>query len=214
VGKDMPTFSATVPQVKISAWRTHEETSKSGRYQDCSCELTKIDDLVTSIGTYIDSPYHFHPSRAKVGELSLQQLVLPGIVIDASEVPQEKPIPTTLFETADIAGKAVLIYTGRDELWGTPAYSQHPFLPRETALMLRDRGAKLVGIDVLTIDTMKDPTRPAHVNLLGADIVICENMRNLKQLLGCGDFLFHAVPPKIENCAAFPVRAFAMVWLD
>ena len=55
----------------------------TGHYVDCTCEISQV-QFVTSIGTYLDSPYHFHPDRKKIADLNLDQLVLPGVVIDCT----------------------------------------------------------------------------------------------------------------------------------
>ena len=68
----------------------------------------------------------------------------------------------------------------------------------------------MVGVDFLVVDNTRDPERPVHVTLLGQDILIVENLTNLKHLPGSG-FTFHAVPVKVAGAAAFPVRAYAIV---
>jgi kynurenine formamidase len=70
-------------------------------------------------------------------------------------------------------------------------------------------GAALVGIDTFSIDSPRDPTRPAHTLLLNASILIVENLTGLIQLIGVS-FTFVAAPPKFAGATAFPVRAFAI----
>jgi kynurenine formamidase len=67
-----------------------------------------------------------------------------------------------------------------------------------------------VGVDALNVDTREDPERPAHSILLGADILIVENLRGLDQLPTVGFRLF-AVPIKAVGAAAMTVRAFAEI---
>ena len=74
-----------------------------------------------------------------------------------------------------MAGRAVLIATGWDRHWGTDAYlSDNPFLTAEAAALLVNRGAALVGIDSLNIDSLADPSRPAHTAILGAGTELIE----------------------------------------
>ncbi|HLI84463.1 MAG TPA: hypothetical protein VKV17_11125 [Bryobacteraceae bacterium] len=54
--------------------------------------------------------------------------------------------------------------------------SVHPFLTEAAACLLRDRGAQLVGIDSLNIDSIEDGSRPVQTVLLGANIPICERL--------------------------------------
>jgi kynurenine formamidase len=111
----------------------------------------------------------------------------------------------------EVSGRAVLVHTGHAAHWGTDAYFEgHPFLTRAAAELLRDGGARLVGIDSLNIDDTGDGTRPVHTVLLGAEIPICEHMRGLEELPDEG-FRFYAVPVKVKGFGTFPVRAFAAV---
>jgi kynurenine formamidase len=205
----MPIFSAAAPQPKIYPWLSHAQAANSGTYIGCTCEITEV-RFLTSIGTYLDSPYHFHPEKDSIERLEMDQLVVPGVVIDCTFVQKRQPIPPNVLKGVDFHGKGVLFYTGWSQYWGQNEYVEHPFLNRETAEALRDGGAKLAGVDFLVVDDTRDPERPAHVTLLGQDILIVENLTNLKHLPG-SDFTFHAVPVKVAGAAAFPVRAYAIV---
>jgi kynurenine formamidase len=131
-------------------------------------------------------------------------------VIDCTDSESRQPVRTELLNEVDVNGKAVLFFTGWDHFWGEPEYAEHPFLDEQTAVTLRDRGARLVGIDCLVIDDTADPRRPVHVTLLREGILIVENLTNLGVLSG-RQFRLFCVPVKIERAAAFPVRAFAEI---
>ncbi len=204
----MPAFNPDWQPV-IEPFMTHEQAAASGRYLDCSCEVTRV-SLITSIGTYMDSPYHFHASRATIDRLSLDQTVLPAVVIDCTNASPREPLSPARLSNVDIRGKAVLLHTNWDRYWGQPEYFEYPFISRDLALALVDGGAKLAGMDFLAADDFRDPRRPAHVNLLGADVLIVENLTHLDDLPRDG-FIFHAAPVKIQNAAAFPVRAYAVL---
>ena len=110
-----------------------------------------------------------------------------------------------------VKGKAVLIHTGWDRNWATPAYGEgHPFLTGEGATWLVENGAALVGIDSLNIDDSGDGTRPAHTTLLRAGIPIVEHLTGLEQLPLSG-FRFNAVPARVAGMATWPVRAYAVL---
>jgi kynurenine formamidase len=122
-----------------------------------------------------------------------------------------KEIGSGAFKKHGLQGKAVLVHTGWDSLWGTEQYFQdHPFLTEEAADYLTRAGVALVGIDSLNIDDTSNGRRPAHSILLGAEIPIVEHMCNLGELPDSG-FKFFAVPAKIRGFASFPVRAFALI---
>lgn len=209
---DMPTFktkSGTLPPPQISPWMSHAQAAASGNYEDCSCEITQM-QFITSCGTYLDSPYHFHPERATIDQLRLDQLVLPGIVVDCRGLQAYDSIEPHVLEGVDIAGKAVLFHTGWSQYWGQPEYHHYPYLTGATADALVKGGAKLAGVDYIAADDARNPRRPVHVTLLGHDILIVENLTNLAVLPTSG-FTFHAVPIKVQGAAAFPIRAYAVL---
>jgi kynurenine formamidase len=204
----MPRFTSfDAPSIR-PVW-THADAAERG-YQDTSCEVTEV-CFVTSVGTYLDSPFHFDPGGADISQLDLTQLVLPGVVLDLRDwAAPDRPLPTGVLDGLDVEGKALLLHTGWSRYWRDDHYFQHPFVSREVADRLRAMRPALVGIDTLVIDSTQDSTRPAHTLLLQAGIVIVENLTGLDGLIG-EEFTFVAVPVKVARAAAFPVRAFAIV---
>ena len=164
-------------------------------------------DMVANTGTYVDAPFHRYADGIDLSELPLESLAhLEGVVVRHSG----PAIDAGAFAALDVAGKAVLVHTGWDRHWQTPAYLEgHPFLTRDAADLLRASGAALVGIDSHNIDDTSDLTRPAHSILLGAGIPVCEHLCNLAAL-PAGGFRFSAVPVKVKAFGTFPVRAFAV----
>jgi len=167
-------------------------------------------DMIANTGTYVDSPFHRFADGRDLSELPLEWLAeLEGVVVRAAG--RGRAIGPEAFAGVEVAGRAVLVHTGHAAHWGTDAYFEgHPFLTRAAAELLRDAGARLVGIDSLNIDDTDDGARPVHTVLLGAEIPICEHMRGLEELPDDG-FCFYAVPVKVKGFGTFPVRAFAAV---
>jgi arylformamidase len=168
-------------------------------------------DMIANTGTYVDAPFHRYADGKDVSELPLEWVAeLEGVVVRATER-AGRGIGPEAFAGVEVAGKAVLVHTGHAAHWGTDAYFEgHPFLTRAAAEELRDRGARLVGIDSLNIDDTGDGARPVHTVLLGAEIPVAEHLRGLEQLPDSG-FRFCAVPVKVKGFGTFPVRAFAAV---
>ena len=167
--------------------------------------------MVANTGTYLDTPSHRHPDGADLTGVPLARLAdLPGLLVEVPEA--VTAIGADRLEPYEVNGRAVLIRTGWSRHWGTPAYGGggHPFLTREAATLLAERGAALVGIDSLNIDDITDGTRPAHTTLLGAGIPIVEHLTGLEQLPADG-FRFHAAPPRVAGMGTFPVRAYAVL---
>lgn len=208
IGPGMSLFGPSAPPPQIIPWQSHAQAAQSGHYEGCTCEITEM-RFVTSLGTYMDSPFHFDPQGATIAALTLERLVLPGVVVDCTHVQGYEPIGPEVLAGVDINGKAVLFHTGWSRYWGQPQYQTFPFLTGETALALRAGGAQLAGVDFLVIDDLDNSRRPVHVTLLQAGILIVENLTNLAALPTAG-FIFHAAPVKVEGAAAFPVRAYAV----
>lgn len=209
ISSDMPMFSPTAPRPTVTAWQSHEQARQSGNYEDCTCEMTHV-EFLTSVGTYMDSPYHFNPQGKQIHELDLAQLVLLGVVIDCTHMQARQPIEPDVLAGVEITDKAVLFHTDWSQYWGQPKYNEFPFLTEATAFALREGGAKLAGVDFLVIDDTTNPRRPVHVTLLHSEILIVENLTNLAQLPSEG-FVFHAAPIKLAGAAAFPVRAYGVI---
>ncbi|CAN5268511.1 cyclase family protein [soil metagenome] len=165
-------------------------------------------EMVANTGTYIDSPFHRYADGIDLAELPIESLAnLPCVVIRATARPGRAP--DVLPPGADVRGAAVLFHTGWSAHWRTDQYFEgHPYLTRTLAEELVERGASLVGIDSLNIDSTDDGARPVHTVLLGAGIPIVEHLCNLEALPDRGA-RFYAVPVKVKGMGTFPVRAFA-----
>jgi kynurenine formamidase len=164
---------------------------------------------VGNTGTYLDAPYHRFADGADLSAIPLARTVdLPAIVVRLTGVPQQG-IDVGALAGLDVAGAAVLLHTGDDARFGSPAYAEgRHFLTRAGAEWLAANGAALVGIDALNIDDIDDGERPAHTLLLAAGIPIVEHLTGLDQLPPTGA-RFTAVPLRIEGLGTVPVRAFA-----
>lgn len=171
-------------------------------------QIGKI-EMVTNTGTYLDCPFHRYADGEDLAQLTLAALCDLDALVVRVDHRATQAIGVEHFRDRDVGGKAVLVHTGWDAHWNTPAYFEHhPFLSEAAALQLRDRGAKLVGIDSHNIDDTRGNTRPVHSALLGAGILIVEHLTNLGALPDT-NFTFSAVPPKFKGVGTFPVRALA-----
>jgi len=209
-GSDMSLFSPKyAPNITIGVSR--EESQKLSQLdRSISYEVTHY-SLLGSCGTYMDTPFHFFENGDDLSHIPLQQLVLPGQVIDCTALPPRTGITDQFLMTFEIKQHtAILLRTDYSKKWGTPEYGAHPYLTKSGTRYLVDNSVGLVGIDGLVIDNRFDKYRPAHIGLLQAGILIVENLCNLAQL-SSSEFYFVAAPPKFERGTAFPVRAFALL---
>lgn len=188
---------------------THDE-SRDAYDGEAAFEVTEM-RFQTSIGTYLDSPYHRYPDGRDVSELEIEELVLPGTVVDARRCGADGVLTAdALPADTTLAGKAVLFNFGWDQYWGTEQYYTYPHIGEDVIDRLVDAGVGLVGVDTLNVDDHQNPARPAHTRLLDEEIFIVENLCDLGRLIDEA-FRFYAVPIKARETAAMPVRAFADV---
>ena len=195
-----------LPPPRICDFWSREQSA--ALYEDgATFQIGRI-DMVANTGTYLDTPFHRYADGDDLAAVALERVAgLPALRVSSSDL----AVDTSAFEAFDVAGKAVLVYTGWDRHWGSEAYFEdHPFLTEAAARLLADRGAALVGIDSHNIDDTRVPRRPVHTILLGAGILICEHLTNLAAVPERG-FRFTAAPPKLAGMGTFPVRAFAEI---
>jgi arylformamidase len=165
--------------------------------------------LVGNTGTYLDAPYHRYADGADLGDIPLARTAeLPAVVVRVAGT-KRPGIDVGALAALDVRGAAVLLHTGDDARFGTPAYATRPhFLTRAGAAWLAAHDAALVGIDAINIDDTSDGERPAHTLLLAAGIPVVEHLTGLGQLPPAGAS-FTAAPLRIEGFGTIPVRAFA-----
>ena len=165
--------------------------------------------MVGNTGTYLDAPYHRYADGADLSDIPLDRTAdLPAVVVRVTGT-EPPAIDVGSLAALDVRGAAVLLHTGDDARFGSPAYATRPcFLTRAGAAWLAAQQAALVGIDAINIDDPADGERPAHTLLLAAGIPVVEHLTGLGQLPPAGAS-FTAVPLRIEGFGTIPVRAFA-----
>jgi arylformamidase len=202
----MPAYPG-LPIPKFHTFLAHEDAERAGKYAPGTTFQIASYEIGGNTGTYVDAPFHRHPSGADLADVPLAHLAdLPGILVS---VPDRDAIGPEVFAGLDLKGKAVLVHTRWSERWGGDYFRSGPFLTAPACEELVRGGATLAGIDCANIDDMNDRARPAHTILLAANIPVVEHLRGLDQLVG-KRFRFFAVPPAIRGGTSFPIRAFAI----
>ena len=165
--------------------------------------------MVGNTGTYLDSPFHRYPDGVDLADLPLDAVADLAAVVVRTAGSGVRAVDVGALAALDVAGTAVLLHTGGDQDWGTPAYAaEAPSLTAAGARWLVEHNAWLVGIDAVNIDDIADPARPAHTLLLAAGIPVVEHLTGLDQLPPTGA-RFTAAAPRVAGFGTFPVRAFA-----
>jgi arylformamidase len=197
-----------LPTPAITPFLSREDSK--ARYAPGTEFAMDIITMIGNTGTYLDSPWHRYEGGTDLAGLSLETLV--DLPTEVFHLESGRPIEPSLFAGRDLGGKAVLLHTGWDVHFATPAYAfGAPYLSSDGVDFLIEAGVLLVGIDSLNIDNTEGTgERPAHTGLLAGGIHVVEHLTNLGSLPDSGA-RFTATPPLVEGFGTFPVRAFATV---
>jgi kynurenine formamidase len=196
-----------LPGPEITPHLTRE--ASRGRYSPGTEFAIDRISLVGNTGTYLDSPYHRYAGGADLAAVPLERTAdLPTVVVRVTGT-RQRGIDVGALAALDVRGVAVLLHTGDDARFGSPAYAEGAhFLTEAGAAWLAGQEPALVGIDSVNIDNAADGRRPAHSLLLAAGIPVVEHLTGLGQLPPAGSW-FTAAPLRVEGFGTIPVRAFA-----
>ncbi len=156
------------------------------------------------LGTHIDAPDHMLEKGKFLSDYPADRFVCQATCIDARG---QNPLTTDLLASVELnPGEAVLFYTGAGDNYTQQSYaSDYPKIDLDLAKLLVERGIKLVGVDMLSFD--HDAPFPIHKTLLDNDVLLIENLINLKAVVG-KKFRLYALPVRLELQAA-PARVLA-----
>ncbi len=223
-GHDWIDLSHTLEE-GIPAWPTH------ARFSSTLYESQKLGDVATHhgltisehTGTHMDAPLHFAPegpAHYGTDEIPLERLAGRAATMDATNLGPDDLLGVDRIrvwedEHGSIErGDRVLVRYGWDERWATGPEGRRfledwPGLSGEAAEYLVRKGVALVGCDTLAVDAAGSAENLAHHALLGNEVYVVENLKNLGTLPPfC---LFVAFPLKIKGGSGSPVRAVALV---
>ena len=169
-------------------------------------------------GTHLDAPRHFDRDGASLAQLPLEQLVLPGHLLDFTHKRNGEAISIDDFKRAEelsgqriSAGTATVCWTGQDKRWGNGDWVRNrPYVPTGAAQWLVDQGMTMFATDLIGMDDPAEWWWPTHDIWLKAGICMTQQLCNLDQLAG-HQFVLVAAPLKIRDGTGCPVRAFALV---
>ncbi len=223
-GHDWIDLSHTLEE-GIPAWPTH------ARFSSVLYESQELGDVATHhgltisehTGTHMDAPLHFvpeGPAHSGTDEIPLERLAGRAATIDATTLGPDDLLGVDRVQMWEDEhgpierGDRVLVRYGWDERWTTGPGGRRfledwPGLSGEAAEYLVGKGVALVGCDTLAVDAAGSLENPAHHALLGNEVYVVENLKNLDRLPPfC---LFVAFPLKIKGGSGSPVRAVALV---
>ena len=163
-------------------------------------------------GTHIDAPSHFIRDGDSIDEVAIERFHRSGVKLDLSDAPPDEPIGLDRLERAGFdpkraAGSILLLATGwSDGAWRSERlYRDNPFLGPDAAEAIAETKPSAIGLD-FAVDE-KRPW-PNHTVLLGADVLLIENLMGLPTLPADGYDVI-AFPLRMEGENGGPARVVA-----
>jgi len=157
----------------------------------------------THVGTHMDAPSHMVVGGQNLDVFSLDRFSGRGVYIKTGRSFDLNEISKIPISVDDI----VLFHTGMSDVYHEKSYyDDYPAIPEGVANYLVEKGVKIVGVDMCSVD---NPPFPVHKILLSKNILIIENLTNLSALAG-RPFKIYAFPIKLQIDGA-PVRVVAEI---
>ena len=185
------------PPVRLTKLKSIEEGGSS--------TVTRL-DMSAHTGTHVDAPCHFVLGAPSVDTLDLDVLVGPARVVQAMGV---DALSANVLDDLGIpvGTERVLFRTRNSEFW---ARSERTFerdfvaVTEDGGQWLIDRGARLVGVDYLSVAPFGN-TGPTHRLFLSAGTILLEGL-NLSAVAP-GEYQLYCLPLKIAGGDGAPARA-------
>lgn len=171
--------------------------------------------MMLHCGTHIDAPYHRIQDGATIDQIPLDRFRRPARKIDLTDRArpgQEITVADLMhggFDAAASTGAILVLATGwADQNWRSPRlYAENPHLSAAAATALAEARPSALALD-FSVDA--GPPWPMHEILLGADVLLIENLLGLPALPSDG-FTIIAFPLRLVGENGSPARVVAEV---
>ena len=162
--------------------------------------------------THIDAPSHFIADGAAIDEIEIDRFHRPGVRLDltgsqpGAEIGLQDLLAAGL-EPPACRGAILMLATGwTDRAFETSQlYGGNPYLALDAAEAIAAAAPSAIGLD-FAVDHGKP--FPNHVVLLGADVLLVENLMRLPELPADG-FTVSAFPIRLAGETGAPARVGA-----
>jgi arylformamidase len=160
-------------------------------------------------GTHADAVFHFDPKGKTIEHVPLDAFIGKAVVADCKNV---APITLSNLERWEGALREAPRLLLKTDAWPDPKTfpKEIPTIARDVPHWLQERGVKLLGVDVPSVDSINSKDLHNHHALAEARIAIVESLDLSK--VEAGIYNFAALPIKIAGGDAAPVRA--ILWRE
>ncbi|PFH81175.1 arylformamidase [Bacillus cereus] len=153
-------------------------------------------------GTHIDAPFHFDNDGKKVLDIDIDVYVGTARVIDVSGM---ESIGKKELESFNLEGVERLLLRTSSHGKANEFPDVIPHLRADIAPFLSEKGIRLIGVDVPSVDPLDDKELAAHHQLFKHGIHILENV--VLDHVVDGDYELIALPLALTDADGSPVRA-------
>lgn len=169
--------------------------------------------VLSHMGTHVDAPAHLLAEGRTLDQFPLGHFTGTGMKVDVSGY-SGGFIPVEVFQHFTEQLNRVdylLLESGWSVRWKTGSYLEDfPCLSNDAAGFLAAQGLRGIGIDMISVDPVSSTELPVHYRLLGAEMLIIENLDNLHLLPETG-FTLQLFPLPVAGADGMPVRAAALI---
>ncbi|PEB47772.1 arylformamidase [Bacillus pseudomycoides] len=189
---------------KIATWPGDTPFSYEVSWSKEQSGSVNVGKLTMSIhtGTHIDAPFHFDNEGKKVLDLDVNVYVGPARIIDVSGMDS---IGMVELEKFDLEGVERLLLRTSSHGNAQEFPVTIPYLRTDIAPFLSEKGIRLIGVDVPSVDPLDDKELATHHQLFQHGIHILENV--VLDHVQDGDYELIALPLALMDADGSPVRA-------
>lgn len=161
--------------------------------------------MTTHTGTHVDAPRHHFDGGATIDTISPELLIGRARLF---QLGQSHHIDRELLLKLDLSNVSrVLFGTSNSALLQKREFEQdYAYISADGAEYLIEIGIKLVGIDYLSVEQYKKAGYPTHKTLLGAGLILIEEI-DLSNV-PAGDYELVCLPLKLKGDNGAPARVF------
>ncbi len=199
ISEETPTYPGD-PGIEIKSWASIEGGD--------AANVTSL-HMGAHTGTHVDAPSHFLAGAGRVEAMPLDALVGRARVL---EIPEDTTAINSSHLSVDELKDVtrVLFKTRNSRFWANTAAgfrTDYTYIAPDAARLLVESGARLVGIDYLSVEAFKPERFETHEILLSSGVVIVEGL-DLRDI-AAGVYELICLPLKIASGAGdgAPARA-------
>jgi arylformamidase len=153
-------------------------------------------------GTHVDAPFHFDDNGKRIIELDLDLYIGPVRVIDMTE---KDSIGAKDLKDINLEGFQRVLFKTLAWKNSREFPEKIPYLEADLGPFLAERGIRLIGVDVPSVDPIDSKDLHAHHSLNENGIHILESV--LLEQVEPGDYELIALPLPLVEGDGSPVRA-------